>query len=246
MKLLSVIILQLIFSAGLKAADGNLIFVHPNSTDEDSFRASVSVNPLRPIDLEALRLQFLADSGAMGSIKVQGGQTQLTRAQATLLRLSFSKVFPVDVVTAYRNLDRGISWGLNLLSVRVPIDLRDDGAVVLLPGVEFGFRAPVEAGATQSYQWNVSPVIEARAAKKLLRDLMTLGVAGRIRYEYSDSALRGLEEQGMGYLSFLLNEKHQLYARVYSGVEQEQARRALALPTVNWFTGMGIAGELSN
>lgn len=206
----------------------------------DSIRAAVTVDPMKIGTYigEAILLPMEVQAG----MSVGTQQLELTRYKASLLRAKFSSVMPVHLLSVYRNLDRGIDAGFDVIGFRVPVRITKNAGLVVLPGMELGVRhysAPVDTTALHA-----SFIIEARAARTLVKDWATAGLMGRIRYDL-DTAVSGFEEGAMGYLSFLLDEDHRLYARVYTGIEHQASRDELGLPTLNWFSGLGFYGEFS-
>lgn len=203
-----------------------------------SVRASITIDPIRITgDLgQAVLLPIELQVG----MSVATQQYEITRAKASALRAKFAKVMPVNLLTYYRNLDRGIEWGADLIELRVPIVSLRNGDIVVLGGVELGVRhysAPVDTTAVMA-----SAVLEGRAVVDLIQNWLSLGFQGRVRYDLDSTVMSGLEESGMGYLSLLLDEDHQIHARVYGGIEHQSTREALGLPTVNAFGGLGVDG----
>lgn len=177
-------------------------------------------------------------------VGLSGGSTrefEITQIKASAIRAKFAKVMPVHVFSYYRDLDRGIVWGADLIQLRVPVLALADGSIVVLAGAEFGVRhyqAPIDTTA-----FHASGIVEGRAVAELIENWLSAGFQGRIRYDLDTTAASGLEESAMGYLSLLLDEDHRVYARLYGGIEHQASREALGLPTVNAFGGLGIFGQ---
>lgn len=227
------------FAPGQFGADA--IFVHPLDTSgaDDSVRAAFSVTPV-VLDTNFAEIEILPGE-LTASTNIASGKMELTKFQAAALRLAFSQVMPVQLLSVYRNLDQGIDWGGDLISVRVPIRVTPGGEIIVQPGLDLGVRhyvAPVDKTAV-----NASFSIEARAAASLIENFMSTGVMARVRYDLNNGGMSGFEEAGMGYLSFLLDRDHRLYARVYAGIEHQSSREQLGLPTVDVYTGVGIFGS---
>lgn len=231
-------------------AGADAIFVSPvDVPTEQPVRGVRSANSVRvAITVDPIRMARAIGEAVLFPVELQAGMSvanqefEITRAKASLLRAKFSRVVPLHLFSFYRNLDRGIEWGADLIGFRVPVRVTKNGGLVVLPGMELGIRhyaAPVDTTAAHA-----SFIVEARAARELVRDWASAGLIARLRYDL-DSAVSGFEEGAMGYLSFLLDEDHRLYARVYVGLEHQASRDELGLPTLNLFGGFGFYGEFS-
>lgn len=220
------------------------IFVHQvgAAANGDSVRASVSVSAIKAdttlAEIDGPTLQ------ATAAMSVGSGQMQLVQAKAQLLTVVFSNAIPVGVASFYRDLDHGIDYGADFLTVRVPIKLTSNGAIVIQPGVDLGIRhyvAPVDQTS-----FHASFVLEARAAATIVQNWLSTGIMAQIKYDLDTGKMGGFTESGMGYLSLALDRDHNLYARVYAGAEHVDANAELGLPTVEVIGGIGINGTFGH
>ncbi|MBI3555940.1 MAG: hypothetical protein HY074_06740 [Deltaproteobacteria bacterium] len=236
--------------AGLALADdiqagkfgADAIFVHPlvaSPNGTDSFRADVSITPIQ-IDTSFAKLEVLPME-AQASVSIGSGQMELARFRAEALRAIFSRAIPVDVLAAYRNLDNGVDFGVDFLGVKVPIKITPGGEIIVQPGLELGVQHVVAPVDQTSFRASFS--LEARAATQLVQGWLSTGIMGKVRYNADSGKMSGFEEEGMGYLSLLLDKDHRIYARVYAGIDHSQAREEVGLPTVDVYTGLGIFGN---
>lgn len=219
------------------------IFVHPiaGPAVEETFRAQVTVTPAI-VDTDWAKIE-IAPLEATGAVAIGSGQMALQRAKATAIRMAFSYVMPVDVLSVYRNLDQGIDLGLDVLALRVPIKLTEGGEIVVMPGMEMGvrhFNGPVDKTT-----FHTSFNVEARAAKAFLDNWLSTGIMAKLRYDLDSGGMSGFEESAMGYVSLLLDRDHRVYARLYAGIDHQAVRAKVDQPTVNFFTGFGIFGNFS-
>ncbi len=226
--------------AGKFGADA--IFVHPlvsSPNGSDSFRADVSITPIQ-IDTNFAKLEILPLE-AQASISIGTGQMELARFRAEALRAIFSRAIPVDVLTAYRNLDNGVDFGVDVIGVKVPIKITAGGEIIVQPGLELGVQHVVAPVDQTSFRASFS--VEARAATQLVQGWLSTGIMAKVRYNADTGRMSGFEEEGMGYLSLLLDKDHRIYARVYAGIDHSQAREEVGMPTVDVYTGLGIFGN---
>ena len=227
-------------AAGKFGADA--IFVHPlgvGPSGTDSFRADVSITPIQ-IDTSFAKLDILPME-AQASVSIGTGQMELARFRAEALRATFSRAIPVDVLTAYRNLDNGVDFGVDIIGVKVPIKITPGGEIIVQPGLELGVQHVVAPVDQTSFKASFS--VEARAATQLVQGWLSTGIMGKVRYDADTGKMSGFAEEGMGYLSLLLDKDHRIYARVYAGIDHQQSREEVGLPTVDVFTGLGIFGN---
>lgn len=222
------------------------IFVHPllasatADRKEDSIRAMVTVDALRWNSLIS-RLSILPTEVMVASPSSKD-QVELTRFKAAALRAAFSQVFPVDILAVYRDLDRKIDYGVDVIGLRVPVRVTQGGAIVLMPGLELGVR---RYQTVEKTSFHSSFILESRAALALIESWLSLGLMARVRYDLESVAqARGFEESAMGYLSLLLDPAHRLYVRIYTGIEHQASRESLGLPAASFFTGLGLFGNL--
>jgi hypothetical protein len=227
------------FAPGRFGADA--IFVAPvdKPTIDGSIRASVSVEAV-DWNSQIGRITFPVVEAMIGT-RLASGQVELDRLRVTALRAAFAFAMPVDVLTVYRDLDRGIDIAGDALSVRVPIRITEKGEILVQPGLELGVRhyvAPVDQTG-----FNASFLIEARAAAALIENWLSTGIMARLRYDLNTVNMSGFQEEGMGYLALMLDRDHRLYGRIYAGIEHQDTREKLGLPTTNFFTGLGVYGQ---
>lgn len=219
----------------------DVIFVHPvvGRGGVDTFRAQLEVVPFR-VDTTFAKMEFL-DAEVQGSVAVGSGEVALTRVRATALRMAFSYVMPVDIGTFYRNMDQGIDWGAEFVSVRVPIKILQGGQIMVQPGLEMGVHHYIAPVNRTSFHTSFS--VEARAAVALVQNWLSTGIMAKVKLDLDTANMTGFEEEAMGYLSLVLNREHKLYARLYAGIDHQQIRDEVGLPTVNVFGGLGIFGN---
>jgi len=151
---------------------------------------------------------------------------------------------PVEALTLYRDLDRGISIGGDLLAFRVPIKITKEGGIVILPGLDLGVRH-YSTNDIEATSFHASLAVETRAARTFLDGWLSTGILGRLRLEAATSGMSGDEEAVLAYLALSLDEQHRMYARVYAGVERDGNRDDLRMPAMNTFFGLGIFGNLT-
>ncbi|MBI3542874.1 MAG: hypothetical protein HY075_06335 [Deltaproteobacteria bacterium] len=230
------------------AAGADAIFVHwmnvdPAMADPDSMRLAVTAEPFAPGFDGGLGV-VLGDARVLPmeatiSKNVSGDKVELTRFKAAIFRATIAQLFPAEVLTVYRDLDRGIEWGGDLLGLRIPIRVTPEGAITLSPGMELGVRHYTD-GTTGVH---ASAVLDARAVTTLIQGWLDAGVLARVRYDAVSGGRSGDEEMASGFLSLALDSKNRFFARVYGGIERDGARADLGLPTVNTFLGAGLFGN---
>lgn len=213
----------------------------------DSIRAAVTVEPIRPGDgaLGMLGVAF-ADARVLPmeatiGFPVSGGNVELTRFKATLLRAALLQSIPVELLSGYRDLDRGIEWGADLLGFRVPVKITPNGEIVLLPGAEFGIRH--YGGNVDATAVHASFVLDARAAVTLIEGWLTAGAIASLRAEAVTQGMSGIRATGMGFLALALDSNNRLYLRLFGGAEYDSNRADLGMPAANVFAGLGIYGN---
>jgi hypothetical protein len=234
--------------SGPVSAGADAIFVHwvardPNSAVQDSARISVTLDPATVTFDEGMGV-LLGDISVLpleltGARNIGNGEVQLTRLKAALLRASLLQILPVEVLSVYRDLDRGIEWGGDLLGLRVPIQITSKGEITILPGLELGMRHYVN-GATGA---EASFILDARAAIALIKGWLDAGAMARVRYDAVTSGMSGDEEAAMGFLSLSLDSKNRYFIKVYGGVERDANRAKLNMPETNTFVGAGLFGN---
>ncbi len=231
---------------GALGVDGVVVrWVGAESGEEapDSIRAAITVEP---IQLQGLGVfAVLAGSAsvlpmeATVSVDPSTGSVELTRFKASLLRLALAQMVPVEVLTAYRDLDRGITYGGDLLSFRIPIKVTPGGEIVVMPGMEIGVR---HYGAVDTTAFHTSFVVDARASVDLISGWLSTGVMGTLRYDLATGGMSGLGATGTGFLALALDSENRLFARMYGGVQYDSNRDDLGMAPTAIFGGLGIFG----
>ncbi|MBI3542277.1 MAG: hypothetical protein HY075_03245 [Deltaproteobacteria bacterium] len=227
------------FSPGKFGADA--IFVHPigGPGDQDTIRAALSVSAVT-IDTTFSKMEA-GIFEATGATNIASGVVSLPKFKVTALRAAFHQV-TADFASFYRNADQGVDYGGDIISVRVPIRITEGGAIIIQPGLEMGVRhyvAPVDQTS-----FHATAVVEARAATDLVENWLSTGIMAKVKYDLdTNMKMSGFSETATAYLSLVLDRDHQMYARIYAGVDHQQSRSELGLPTVDAFGGVGIYGN---
>ena len=185
------------------------------------------------------RPEMLAAEAEIG-VSIATGEVQLTRLRASLLRTDLLAVLPVELLSVYRDLDRGIEWGGDLLGIRLPVRVLESGEIVVLPGLEVGVRH--YGGDADVTAANASFVLEARAVTELLAGWLEGGVVAKLRGDLASGGMSGHEEGALGFLTLALDRRNRLHARVFAGVEHSSHRADVGLPPVSLDVGLGING----
>jgi hypothetical protein len=213
----------------------------------DAIRTTVTVEPIQLGPSPMLNLLFggarVLPMDATVSYVMASGQFQLTRARASLLRAVLLQRVPTELLTVYRDTDRGITVAGDIFSLRVPVRLTRRGEIVILPGMEMGFRYYGERGHDTT-AFHTSFVLEARAAYELVQGWLSTGILARIRGDLVTDGYSAHEEMAQGFLALALDERNQFFARIYGGVEHDSLRSQFGLPDLNVFAGLGIYGNL--
>ncbi|NDD93182.1 hypothetical protein EBZ37_14020, partial [bacterium] len=206
--------------------------------NSDSVRTTVSIEPLQLG--RGIALNYILGGGrilpmeATVSYVMSTGQFQLTRARASVLRVNILQAVPAEILTVYRDTDRGITVAGDFFSVRVPIRITRRGEIVLLPGIEMGIRYYGEGGAdTTAFH------------TELVEGWLSTGILARIRGDAATGGMSSHEEMAQGYLALALDERNQFFARIYGGVEYDSLRSQFGLPEANVFGGLGIFGNFT-
>lgn len=228
-------------------ADGVIVgwFGAGEGRPDVSMRAAVRVTPARVLpggntgtyfgDTEWLPME------ASFGIPIGDAEMELTQLKASLLRTSLVRAIPIELLTIYRDLDRGIVIGGDLLGIQIPINILETGEIVLLPGMEIGVRhygADVDTTA-----FHASFTMDVRAAVLLLDGWLKTGLLNELRLEAVTGGMSGVSNRTTGFMSIALDSDNRMYVRVYSGVDYESARPRVDLPETNWFVGAGMGGH---
>ena len=230
------------------AAGADGIFVHwlgvdPSQASPDSMRLSLTAEPFAPTFDGAVGVA-LTDARVLPleatiSDDPSTGKVQLTRFKTAVMRATLMQLLPAEVLTFYRDLDRGIQWGGDLFGLRVPIRITSDGSITISPGMDLGVRhySNDTTGVSAAF------VVDAKAVQTLIQGWLDAGILARAQYDVVGGGNSGDEESAMGFLSLALDSKNQFYMRVYGGVEHDSNRANLGMPTGNTFVGAGIFGN---
>ena len=236
---------------GSVAADGVVLRWIGQSGGGTSVRAAVAVDPVK-VTLPGGLAILASDSvilpmEAVVSTDVATGEVQLTRARASLLRTMILQTIPAELLTGYRDLDRGITWGADLVGFRVPIQLTANGEIVVLPGIELGVRhyssAPGSGGDVDVTGAHASLVVDARATYTLIEGWLSTGILARVRGDAVTGGMSGVEASGTGFLALALDNDQKLHLRIYGGAEYDSNRENLGLPSANVYGGLGLFGN---
>lgn len=230
-------------SAPVAGADG--VIVHWLGEGQTDVRVAVQVEAVR-LELEGKVGQILGSGAilpleAVASYDVASGEMELTRAKTAALRTMLLQRLPSELLTAYRDLDRGITWGADLVGIRVPVRVGENGQIVILPGMELGLRKYGED--VDSLALHASFVMEARAAYEIIEAWLSTGILARTRVELATAGMSGHEESVMGFMALALDGEHRLSLRVFGGLERDSNRGDLGLPATNVFFGTGLFGN---
>jgi hypothetical protein len=217
----------------------------------DSVRAAIAVDPLR-VRLPGALSIIAGDASILSSEVVIGtdlvtGNVELTRAKATLLRAMILQQIPTELLTGYRDLDRGIAWGLDLVGIRVPFRLGPNGEIVIQPGLELGVRhyesaagAPSAVNATTAH---AALTLDASAATELIEGWLSTGILAQVRAEAVTEGMSGIQASGTGFLSLALDNNQRLHLRLYGGAQYDSNRENLGMQPAALFGGLGIFGN---
>ena len=227
-------------SAGI---DGVTVKWLGTSGERDSVRTALQIEPFQ-LTLSGVNNIILSGGSilpleATVSKNLTTGAVELTRFKAAALRAQVLQMFPAEVLTFYRDMDRGIKVGADLLNARIPISITKKGEITIYPGIDLGVRS-YQGGDSISYQGAF--VVEARASMALVESWINTGILARLRLEAVTDGMSGHEESAMGFMSFTLDEAETLHARIYGGVEHDSARESLGIPATNAFLGTGLFG----
>ncbi|MGK5090259.1 hypothetical protein WDW86_22145, partial [Bdellovibrionota bacterium FG-2] len=124
-------------------ADG--VYVHwlgGDGSTPDSTRVAVQIQPNVHINYSSANV-YVGDISVLPieatvNLPIAGGETEITKARADLIRASVLRTLPIKLLSIFRDRDRGITEGLDVLSLRIPIRIGRSGSIVILRGVDLG------------------------------------------------------------------------------------------------------------
>jgi hypothetical protein len=240
---------------GSVAADGTYVHWIGQSTGtarNDSIRAAIAIDPMR-VHLPGALAIIAGDASVLSSevvvsTDIATGSVELTRAKATLLRAMLLQQIPTELITGYRDLDRGISWGVDLVGIRVPIALGPNGSIVIQPGLELGVRhydsAPGAAETVDATTAHAALTLDASAATSLIEGWLSTGILANVRAEAVTSGMSGIQASSTAFLALALDNDQKLHLRIYGGAQYDSNRENLGMQPAAAFAGIGIFGNL--